>query len=84
MMFYVYVVECTDKNGKISYYTGYTLNLTNRIKKHQNGTGAKYCKGRKIKLMYSESYETRSEAMRREKKIKKFTQEKKRSLWSSS
>ncbi|MFM1543936.1 GIY-YIG nuclease family protein, partial [Helcococcus ovis] len=35
---YVYILKCSDD----SYYTGYTNNLENRIKKHNNKKASKY------------------------------------------
>ena len=40
--FYVYIVECCDG----TYYTGYTPDLDNRLKLHNNGKGAKYTSDR--------------------------------------
>jgi len=52
------------------YYVGQTSNLEDRLKRHNQGR-SKYTKsGIPWKLMYKESFETRSEAMAREKKIK--------------
>ncbi|MCK9570211.1 GIY-YIG nuclease family protein [Candidatus Pacearchaeota archaeon] len=38
----VYLVRCTDN----SLYCGITNDLTNRIRAHNTGTGAKYTRGR--------------------------------------
>jgi putative endonuclease len=52
------------------YYVGQTSDLEDRLKRHNQGR-SKYTKsGIPWKLMYKESFETRSEAMAREKKIK--------------
>ena len=41
--FYAYIVKCADG----TYYTGYTNDLDNRIKEHNNSKrGAKYLRGR--------------------------------------
>ncbi|MDZ7798506.1 MAG: GIY-YIG nuclease family protein [Patescibacteria group bacterium] len=56
--------------GYRSGQTGQTVNLNNRIKKHNQGK-CPYTKGRKPwKLIYHEIFKTRSEAMKREKFLK--------------
>lgn len=67
---YVYILECADG----SFYTGYTNNLQKRIRTHNAGKGAKYTHSRlPVKLVYSEIYENKSSALRREYAIKQFT-----------
>lgn len=76
-MNYVYIVECSDG----TFYTGWTNNLEKRIKMHSNGTGAKYTKGRgPVKLVYSEVFEDKRSAMKREYEIKKMTRKAKLGL----
>ena len=58
------------KNKTISY-VGYTNNLKNRIILHNKGKGAKSTRGRVWKVIYSEKYTTKSEAISREYYIKK-------------
>ncbi|MHA2398069.1 MAG: GIY-YIG nuclease family protein [Promethearchaeota archaeon] len=83
-MYYVYILETVSRNGKKRYYTGYTNNLYRRWNEHRNGTGAKFCRGKKdIELKYFESYSTRKEAMRRELEIKTFSRKQKRELINS-
>lgn len=67
-MHYVYVVKCRDG----SLYTGYTTDVNRRIWEHNHSSkGAKYTRSRRpVTLVYSESYSTRSEAMKREYAIK--------------
>ncbi|MFX1417347.1 MAG: GIY-YIG nuclease family protein [Promethearchaeota archaeon] len=80
-VFYVYILEVMTKNGKKRFYTGYTNNLYRRWKEHRNGTGARFCRGKKlIELKYFEIYQTRKEAMRRELQIKSFSRQEKRDL----
>ena len=85
-MFYTYILECADK----TLYTGYTNNLGKRLAEH-NGinintgaalkAGAKYTKARRpVILRYSESFDSKSEAMKREIKIKKLTRQEKLDL----
>lgn len=73
-MFTVYMLEMSDG----SIYTGYTRNLENRLEKHANGTGSKYVRSRlPFTLLHKELFETKSEAMRREIKIKKLSRKQK-------
>ena len=79
--FYVYILKCEKDN---SYYTGYTSDLTRRIKEHNSGKGAKYTRARgPVDLQYVEQYETRKRAMQREREIKKLSRKKKTELWIS-
>ena len=73
----VYILECNDG----TLYTGWTNDIDKRFKAHNDGKGAKYTKGRRpLKLVYLEELETKSEALKRENKIKKMTKDKKRQL----
>lgn len=66
---YVYIVECNDG----TYYTGYTTDVDRRIDEHNQGDGAKYTRGRRpVELVYAESFDTSSEALRREHEIKQL------------
>lgn len=80
-MFYVYIVECADK----TLYCGYTNNLEPRIDEHNSGkNGAKYTKTRRpVTLVYSEKFETKSEAMKREYQIKQLSRIQKQELINS-
>tara|TARA_B100000029_G_C17600094_1_gene965462 strand:+ start:47 stop:301 length:255 start_codon:yes stop_codon:yes gene_type:complete len=70
MKYFVYLVISKVKNRTISY-VGYTNNLKKRLKLHNTGKGAKFTKGKKWILIYSESYNTKKEAMKNEYKLKK-------------
>lgn len=64
-------------------YIGQTNNLEKRLKEHQNKSSksAKYIKYfDSCNLVYSESYSTRMEAMRREYQLKKWVKAKKEAL----
>jgi predicted GIY-YIG superfamily endonuclease/alkylated DNA nucleotide flippase Atl1 len=77
MPFYVYIILC--KGG--SFYTGYTKNVEERARLHANGRGSKYTKMYPPKkVAYVEELWTRSEAMKREKAIKKFSHRQKQDL----
>tara|TARA_B100000029_G_scaffold511566_1_gene605969 strand:+ start:1256 stop:1474 length:219 start_codon:yes stop_codon:yes gene_type:complete len=70
-------LECNDS----SLYTGITNNLQKRIIAHNSGKGAKYTKARlPVKLIYKESYKTKSDSLRREIEIKKLKRSEKLNL----
>lgn len=76
-MFWVYMLECVDG----SLYTGWTPDLENRVRQHNAGRGSKYVRSRlPAQLVYSESYDTRTEAMRREYALKKLSRSEKLTL----
>ncbi len=80
MPYYVYVLQCVDG----SFYTGYTKNIDQRVKEHSCGKGARYTRMHKPrKVVYVELLETRSQAMRRERAIKKLSREQKHELANS-
>ena len=67
MSWTVYILECADK----TLYTGITNDMESRLKKHTNGTGAKYTRGRNpLILVYTEQHRTKSRALKREIEIK--------------
>jgi putative endonuclease len=64
-----------------SFYTGHTKDLNERTKQHENGKGARYTKSHKPqKLAYVELFNSRSNAMKRERAIKKLTHQQKQEL----
>lgn len=68
--FYFYVLLCADQ----TLYGGYTVNLINRVVKHNQGQGAKYTRVRKrrpVELIYFESFENQHDAMSAEYYFKK-------------
>ncbi|NHI94206.1 MAG: GIY-YIG nuclease family protein [Candidatus Lokiarchaeota archaeon] len=75
--FYVYILECISSKGKKSFYTGYTKSLENRIQLHSEGKGAKYTRGKQIKLLFYQSFKNRSEAMKVERNLKKLSKKQK-------
>ena len=70
MSYFVYVIS-TNRKLKLITYVGYTNNLKKRVNLHNNGKGAKFTRGRQWKIIYSEKYDTKSEAISREYYIKK-------------
>ena len=76
-MNYVYILECADG----TLYTGWTNDLEKRLKSHNDGKGSKYTRARlPVKVVYTEVYETPSEARSREAKIKRLTRKEKLEL----
>lgn len=76
-MNYIYILKCKDG----TYYTGWTNNLEKRVQCHNAGKGAKYTKPRiPVELVYSEEFEDKTDAMRREYAIKKLTRKQKELL----
>lgn len=74
---FVYIIECSDH----SLYTGYTNDVQLRFEKHQEGKGAKYTRGRgPLKLVYTEEFAEKTEAMRREYAIKRLSRKEKLAL----
>jgi putative endonuclease len=77
MAYFVYILLCSDG----SFYTGFTRDVEERVRQHTNGTGARYTRSHPPKkIVHVEQFDTRSEAMRREKVIKKLSHEQKKLL----
>ena len=77
MPYYVYILLC--KND--SYYTGYAEDAKRRVERHKRGQGARYTKMHEAeKVVYVEEFDSRSEAMKREREIKSFSHSKKQQL----
>ena len=70
MNYFVYILG-SHKNSQFKTYVGYTNNLSKRLNIHNKGKGAKSTKGRIWRVIYSEKYSTKSEAIAREYYIKK-------------
>ncbi len=81
MVFYVYILKCLDG----SFYTGYTKDVEERTRQHQNGTGARYTRLHKPdSVVYTETFDSRSKAMKREREIKKLSHQQKLDLTTKS
>lgn len=70
MSYFVYILKCSDG----TLYTGFTTDLMKREEVHNTGkAAAKYTRARRpVKLVYSEAFKTKSEALKREWSIKKM------------
>ena len=67
MAYFVYILQ-SERDG--SYYVGYTADLGKRIDRHNQG-GGRYTRGKlPWKLIYHEVFDSRGEAMKREREIK--------------
>lgn len=81
--YYVYILR-TSSN---TLYIGQTNNLERRLKEHQDKSNksAKYIRYfDSFKLVYSEEYPTKIEAMKREYELKQWTKVKKETLVKNS
>ena len=76
MKHFVYLIISLSDERLISY-VGYTNNIRNRLKLHNSSKGAKFTRGRKWKIIYKKSYNSKSEAMKKEYILK---QDKKKRL----
>jgi len=77
MSFYVYILRCMDD----SFYVGHTDDLEARLAAHTTGTYGGYTKSRRpLKLVFSEMFQTRDEALRAERQIKGWSRAKKAAL----
>lgn len=75
--YYVYILKSlTDKK----FYTGCTANLEKRLKQHNSGRVRSTKARRPLELIYWEEFATRSEAMKRERRIKRIGRMEKRAL----
>ena len=68
-MFFVYILE-SEKDGR--YYIGQTENLEARIKRHNQGRNLSTKGFIPWRLMWWKEFETRSEAIMMESKLKSF------------
>ena len=65
--FYTYIILTEDN----TLYCGYTDDPQKRFEKHKEGTAAKYTRAHKpLKIVYLKEFETKSEAMKEEYRIK--------------
>ena len=75
--YYVYILRCKDG----SYYTGHAKDVERRLEIHRKGRGARYTRMHEPeKLVYVEKFDSRGEAMRRERQIKTLSHNKKQQL----
>ncbi len=79
-MFYFYILECKDN----TLYCGYTKDLAKREQDHNLGKGSKYVRAHGGgKIIYSEKYQSLSDALKREVEVKSWSRVKKLKLVNS-
>ena len=79
MPHYFYLARCKDD----SLYSGTCINLEQREATHNAGKGAKYTRANgPVKFVYHETFETLSEARKREAEVKKMSKTEKETLAS--
>jgi putative endonuclease len=67
---HLYLLRCGDG----TLYCGIALDVLARLKQHQEGKGAKYTRGRgPLELVYEETCGTRTDALKREREVKRMT-----------
>lgn len=76
--YFLYILKCADA----TLYTGITTDLNRRIIEHNTSEKwAKYTRYRRpVEIIYSEQFENRSDASKREYAIKKMTKQQKEEL----
>ena len=67
MAYFVYILK-SDKNGR--YYTGSAQEVEARLAEHNRGSEISTKAHRPWSVVYTEAFETRAEANRRERQIK--------------
>jgi len=76
--YYIYILECSD--GLL--YTGFTNNISRRFQEHQEGQNKNTFtyKRRPLKLLFHQEFNDVKHAIYFEKKIKRWSAQKKRAL----
>lgn len=76
---WMYILHCADG----TYYVGATRDLERRVREHNQGSGARYTKGRRpVKLVYSAEFATFSEAYHWEREVHGWRRAKREALIS--
>jgi putative endonuclease len=74
---FFYIVKCRDG----SFYSGISLDLEERVREHNNGSGAEYTAMRRpVTLVYSEKHHDVNAARKREIQVKGWSRAKKELL----
>jgi predicted GIY-YIG superfamily endonuclease len=75
--FFIYILKCNDD----SYYIGHTDDLEKRVEEHASGSCSNYTSTRlPVKLVFTEAFQRREDALAFEIKIKKWSRVKKEAL----
>ncbi|MBU0674915.1 MAG: GIY-YIG nuclease family protein [Proteobacteria bacterium] len=76
----LYLIQCADG----TLYTGIARGLEKRIATHNDGSGARYTRGRgPVTLVYREDFPDRATASKREYEVKRMTRREKLKLIES-
>jgi putative endonuclease len=67
VMHYVYLIV---EKGTQKHYIGITSDLRQRLKRHNNSSGAKFTKAGNWQLVYYEAFLSKKDAYQRERKLK--------------
>jgi putative endonuclease len=70
MSFYVYIIQSEIDQ---SYYKGFTEDYLERLKQHNDGWSKYTSRKKPWNLVYVELFESKSEALKREKTLKKYS-----------
>ncbi len=74
---FVYLLSCADG----TLYCGWSTDPDRRLREHRAGTASRYTRSRlPVELAWTARFETRSDAMREEARIKRLPAEEKRAL----
>jgi predicted GIY-YIG superfamily endonuclease len=77
MSFWAYMLHCDDR----SFYVGHTDALEQRVAQHEQGLGGSHTATRlPVKLVWSQEFGTRVEALEAERKLKGWSRAKKLAL----
>ena len=76
--FWLYILKCADQ----SYYTGHTDSLEVRLAQHKSGANSNCYTATRlpIKLVYSEAFASREEALTAERQVKGWSRRKKEAM----
>jgi len=68
-MFFVYILYSSKRDR---YYVGFTSEIENRVARHNSGSTTSTKSGIPWVLVYSEEFDSKTDAIKREKGIKKM------------
>ena len=77
MSFWVYLLQCADQ----SYYVGHTDELEKRLLQHKRGEVGGYTSTRRpVRVIFTQEFASREEALAAERQIKGWSRRKKAAL----
>ena len=77
MSFWVYLLQCADQ----SYYVGHTDELEKRVLQHERGElGGHTSTRRPVRVVFTQGFASREEALAAERQIKGWSRKKKEAL----